>query len=113
MDQQKWEKIMAATPEARRPGFFRRPHWTRRNFFQVLGAGVAGSFLAKEARADGCTQQSVELSGKARNVVFILMTGAPSHVDTFDFKMTNGVTPATTNPTTINGILWPMGILPK
>jgi hypothetical protein len=113
MDQQKWEKILAANPEVRRPAFFRRPHWTRRLFFQALGAGVAGSFLAKEAKADGCTQQNVTLSGKARNVVFILMAGAPSHVDTFDFKMTSGVTPATTNPATINGVLWPTGILPK
>ena len=26
--------------------FFNRPHWTRRRFFEVLGAGVTGSFLA-------------------------------------------------------------------
>src|ERR1051325_6018921 len=113
MDQAKWEKILAANPQARRPAFFRRPHWTRRNFFQVLGAGVAGSFLAKEAKADGCTQQSVKLSSKARNVVFVLMAGAPSHVNTFDLKMTAGSPPATATPTPINGVLWPMGILPK
>jgi len=113
MDQQKFEKIMANDPGARRPAFFRRPHWTRRTFFQALGAGVAGSFLAKEARAAACAQQSVTTINKAENVIFILLPGAPSHVDTFDFKMTTGVTPASTNPATINGILWPMGILPK
>jgi hypothetical protein len=74
---------------------------------------VAGSFLAKEASAQGCTQQSVTVSGKAQNVIFILLAGAPSHVDTFDFKMTTGVTPAKTNPATVSGILMPMGIFPK
>ena len=41
------------------------------------------------------------------------MAGAPSHVDTFDFKNTPGVTPAAAAPQTVNGILWPTGILPK
>src|SRR5205085_5399253 len=49
----------------------------------------------------------------AQNVVFILLAGAPSHTDTFDFKNVNGVTPTTFNPTTVNGVLWPAGILPK
>lgn len=113
MNQEKFEKLMAQDPTARRAPYFRRPHWTRRNFFQVLGAGIAGSYLVKEARADVCSSQSVTPKNTAKNVIFILLAGAPSHVDTFDFKMTNGVTPAATNPATVNGILWPTGILPK
>jgi hypothetical protein len=113
MDQQKWEKILTDDATRRRPAFFRRPHWTRRNFFQILGAGVAGSFLAQEAKADACSAQSVTTFNTAENVIFILLSGAPSHVDTFDFKMTNGITPATAAPATINGVLWPTGILPK
>ena len=27
--------------------FFNRPHWTRRRFFEVMGAGVTASFLAR------------------------------------------------------------------
>src|ERR1041385_8604705 len=104
---------MAKDPAARRPGYFRRPHWTRRNFFEILGAGVVGSYLVKEAKADACSSQSVNTISSAQNVIFILLAGAPSHVDTFDFKMTNGVTPAAANPPTINGILCPTGILPK
>ena len=46
-------------------------------------------------------------------MIFILLAGAPSHVDTFDFKMTPGVTPAAAAPDTINGILWPTGIFPN
>ena len=36
-------------------------------------------------------------------MIFILLAGAPSHTDTFDFKVVNGVTPATFNPDTVNG----------
>ena len=32
--------------------FFNRPHWTRRHFFEMLGAGVTGAFLPQRyARA--------------------------------------------------------------
>ncbi len=112
MNQEKFEKLMANDPKARRPAYFRRPHWTRRNFFEILGAGVVGSYLTKEARADVCSSMSVTPKNTAKNVIFILLAGAPSHVDTFDFKMTNGVTPSAANPDTVNGILWPTGILP-
>ena len=112
MNRNQFEKFLAENP-ARRPAYFRRPHWTRRNFFQVLGAGVAGSYLAKEAKAAVCSSQSVTTQNKARNVIFVLMAGAPSHVDTFDFKMTDGVTPTAANPAPVNNILWPTGILPK
>ncbi len=27
--------------------FFNRPHWTRRRFFQVMGAGVTASYLTE------------------------------------------------------------------
>ncbi len=115
MNHTQYTKFLADHPEARRPSFFRRPHWTRRNFFQVLGAGVAGSYLVKEASAQSgtCTSQTVTPQNTAKNVIFVLMAGAPSHVDTFDFKMTNGVTPAAAAPATVNGVLWPTGILPK
>ena len=115
MTKKQFTKYIVEHPEALRPTFFRRPHWTRRHFFQVLGAGVAGSFLAKEAKAQSgtCSSQNVTTLNTAKNVIFVLMAGAPSHVDTFDFKMTNGVTPSAANPATINGVLWPNGILPK
>ena len=34
----------------------------------------------------------------AKNVIFILLAGAPSHTDTFDLKVVTGVTPATLQP---------------
>ncbi len=92
-----------------------RPHLSRRQFFQLAGAGVAGSYLAGQARAaDLLWQAPVTTLNKARNVIFILMAGAPSHTDTFDLKVVNGTTPvATVKPDTINGVLWPTGTLPK
>jgi hypothetical protein len=115
MNKNNIKKILASNPVAR-PSYFRRPHWTRRNFFRLAGAGITASFLAKEADAQApntCTSQGMTTINKATNVIFILMAGAPSHVDTFDFKSTAGVTPAAAAPQTVNGILWPTGILPK
>jgi hypothetical protein len=115
MNKNNIKKVLASNPVAR-PSYFRRPHWTRRNFFQLMGAGVTASFLAKEADAQAagtCTSQGMTTLNTATNVIFILMAGAPSHVDTFDFKNTAGVTPAAAAPQTVNGVLWPTGILPK
>lgn len=93
--------------------FFNRPHWTRRRFFQLAGAGVTGAFLAERyARAADVTTSNAQTRNTARNVVFILLAGAPSHTDTFDFKNVAGVTPSTFAPQTVNGILWPTGLLP-
>jgi len=108
------KKVLASNPVAR-PAYFRRPHWTRRNFFRMAGAGITASFLAKEAKAQSgtCTNQGMTTLNTAKNVIFILMAGAPSHVDTFDFKNTAGVTPAASAPEMVNGNLWPTGVLPN
>ena len=94
--------------------FFNRPHWTRRRFFEVLGAGVGGAFLAERyAKAADVTNSGANTKNTARNVIFILLAGAPSHTDTFDLKVVPGVTPTSFNPQTVNGVLWPTGLLPK
>src|SRR4051812_22451634 len=100
-----------------RQAFFNRPHWTRRRFFELLGAGVGGAFLAqKYARAADISHYaggSANPKNTAQNVIFVLLNGAPSHTDTFDLKMVPGITPTTFNPETINGLLFPTGLLPK
>ena len=94
--------------------FFNRPHFTRRRFFEVLGAGVTGSYLVgKMAKAEETTQAGVTMQNTAKNCIFILLAGAISHTDTFDLKVVNGVTPSNFNPTMVNGLNWPMGLLPK
>lgn len=111
--QEKFDRFVAKNPHPHRT-FFTRPHWTRRRFFDVLGAGVTGSFLAARARgAETTFQAAPQMIGKAKNVVFVMLTGAPSHTDLFDLKVVPGVTPPGIKPETIKGLAWPAGILPK
>ncbi len=94
--------------------FFNRPHWTRRRFFEIIGGGVTGAFLAERyAKAADVSTGGVGTKNTAKNVIFILLAGAPSHTDTFDLKVINGVTPTSFAPDTVNGVLWPTGLLPK
>jgi hypothetical protein len=96
------------------PPFHSRPHWTRRNFFEIVGAGVTGTFLTQRyAKAADVTSDGVTTKNTAKNVIFILLAGAPSHTDTFDLKVINGTTPSSFNPATVNGILFPTGLMPK
>jgi hypothetical protein len=61
----------------------------RREFLQVgysgfLGLGLSGLLAgqAREAHAEGRRLNT----GRARSVILIFLTGAPSHIDTFDMK---------------------------
>lgn len=96
---------------------FRRAHWDRRTFFQLLGAGITGSFLTlgpqRLQAAEVVAQAQVTTQSTAKNVIFIVMEGGPSHMDTFDLKITPGVTPGWLAPERIGGTLWPMGLMPK
>jgi hypothetical protein len=112
--QEKFDKFVEKYPHPHRPTVS-RPHLSRRAFFEVAGAGIAGSFLMPKA-AQACTVQvgqQVTTQNKAKNVIYIQLAGAPSHTDMFDLKVVNGTTPSALTPTMINGINWPMGTLPK
>src|SRR5437588_5087277 len=95
--------------------FFEWPDISRRRFFEILGAGVTGSYLLPRLHAaeGDVTSAGVATQNKAKNCIFILLAGAISHTDTFDLKVVNGVTPANFNPTMVNGVNWPMGLFPK
>jgi hypothetical protein len=111
--QEKFDHFVKKYPHQHQP-FFQRPHLSRREFIHLAGAGVTASFLAGKLSAGDVVQQSpVTTINKAKNCIFILLAGAPSHTDTFDLKMVNGVTPSTVNPANIGGIDWPTGIMPK
>jgi hypothetical protein len=86
----------------------------RRDFFKLVGTGVTGFALTPLFKADaqGAQSYGAKLTGKARNCIFILLTGAPSHSDTFDLKV-GAWTPADFNPTTYKGTLFPQGLMPK
>ncbi|MBI3681439.1 MAG: DUF1501 domain-containing protein [Acidobacteria bacterium] len=113
--QEKFDRFLKKHPHPHK-FFSERPFYTRRTFFEALGAGFTGCFLARNAFSQNTgviARGNPTLINKARNVVFVLLTGAPSHTDTLDFKFVDGVTPATFKPETINGIQWPAGLMPK
>lgn len=110
--QDKFLNFIEKYPHSHKP-FYTRPHLTRRQLFQVLGAGVTVSSLAGRAQAGVVIESNpVTMQNKAKNVIFILMAGAPSHTDTFDFKNVPGTTPENFNATQYGDILWPQSILP-
>ncbi len=113
--QEKFEKQLAKHPH-RHVLPSERPIVSRRTFFQALGAGFGGCFLTGPAFSQNSgviARGNPGLVNKAKKVVFILLTGAPSHTDTFDLKVINGTTPAFMNPTMIGDINWPAGLMPK
>lgn len=112
-EQERFDRLVARYPHPHRC-FFDRPHFTRRRFFQIAGAGVTGAFLAGRAKAVDVSLQQVSMKGTAKNVVFILLAGAPSHIDTFDLKVIDGVTPSNFNADKVKGLGdFPTGLLPK
>ena len=112
-EQARFERQFSRNPHAVRI-FSEKPHLSRRNFLNMAAAGVTASWLAPGLRSAPVIKSTpVTTQNKAKHVIFILLTGAPSHIDTFDLKVLNGITPTTFNPTTINGLDFPAGIMPK
>ena len=94
--------------------FFERQHLGRRCFFRNTLTGIGGFFLADgiaSGQAEIQTQGAVEVKNTARNVIFLFLRGAPSHVDTFDFKNVPGVTPSNFAPEAFNGVTLPTRLL--
>lgn len=96
---------------AKGSGFWEAPHLSRRVFFRHAASAVGGYFLLP-ARPMEASRSSGTLLNRAKNVVFVMMNGGPSHIDTFDFKQTPS-TPAAFEPEQYGDILWPRGIMPK
>ena len=92
--------------------FFERPHVTRRCFFRNALSGVGG-FVLGNRLAQGATESAgpVETHNTAKSVIFLFLRGAPSHVDTFDFKSFPGVTPADFAPETFGDVTLPSALL--
>jgi hypothetical protein len=93
--------------------FWARPHIGRRMFFRHVTSAVGGYMLLPGRPMETVGKAAVATVGRAKNVIFILMTGAPSHVDTFDLKEGPWL-PARFNPTTLgDGVRFPQGLMPK
>src|SRR5215831_5739187 len=86
----------------------------RRLFFKIAASGLTGYFLPP-MQLFGQSQAGAQptILGTAKNVIFILLTGAPSQIDTLDLHV-GPWTPANFNPYTLNGTIdWPTGLLPS
>jgi len=63
---------------------------TRRDFIYGLGASLGSvafsALMAEEAKQLSANTQAHFPGAKAKNVIFLMMEGGPSHIDTFDPK---------------------------
>jgi hypothetical protein len=92
--------------------FWKQPELSRRLFFRHVASAVGGYFLLPARPMETVAKAAVSPIGKAKNVVFILMAGGPSHVDTFDLKE-GSWTPSFMEPTSYGDVRWPRGIMPQ
>ncbi|MEJ7607071.1 MAG: DUF1501 domain-containing protein, partial [Bryobacteraceae bacterium] len=92
--------------------FWKQPELSRRMFFRHLSSAVGGYFLLPTRPMETVAQAKPSSIGTARNVIFVLMAGGPSHVDTFDLKE-GAWTPAFIKPTSYGDLRWPQGSMPK
>ena len=111
-EETKFRKIIEKYPTNHTP-FYARPNYSRRNFFNLVGAGVTASCLSRDLQGQVIKSSPVQTKNTAKNVIFILLAGAPSHTDTFDLKFLDGTTPKDFNPTMVGKALWPMGLMPN
>lgn len=110
-ERERFERVVRTRQRAHRT-FFERPHLSRRCFFRDSLTGLAGSFLwGVPAVGETESAGTVRTRNTARNVIFVFLRGAPSHVDTFDFKYLQGVTPSELQPETFGGVTVPMALL--
>jgi hypothetical protein len=92
--------------------FWARPQLSRRLFFRHIGSAVGGYFLMPSRPLETLAKAAASPIGAAKNVIFVLMAGGPSHSDTFDLKE-GSWTPAFMAPASYGDIRWPQGIMPK
>ena len=107
-----FKRFLEKYPHPHRP-FWDRPALSRRQFFEILGTGISGYALVQLTRPIQLLAQSAVVPiRKAKNCIFILLSGAPSHSDTFDLKE-GPWTPASFQPTSYGDIRFPQGLMPR
>ncbi len=113
---EKLEKLLRRRPH-RHYTLGEKPHVSRRFFFELAGAGLVCSFMEERSLAQSAprveTLANVTTQNSAKNVIFILLAGAPSHTDTFDYKRSADTPLDLLKPETVNGLTWPVGLLPN
>jgi len=100
-----WSKITGTQ-------FWRLPHIGRRMFFRHLASALSGYFLMPSRPMGTVAKAAVTPISTADHCIFILLTGAPSHIDTFDLKE-GSWTPSYFNPTSYGGLRFAQGLMPN
>lgn len=92
--------------------FWKRPQINRRLFFRNIATAVGGYFLMPGRPLESIARGAGSPIGTAKNCILVLLTGAPSHTDTFDLKE-GAWTPSFFNATSYGNIRFPQGLMPK
>ncbi|MFN7920819.1 MAG: DUF1501 domain-containing protein [Bryobacteraceae bacterium] len=93
--------------------YWSKPQIGRRLFFRHVASAVGGYMLLPGRPMETVAKAAVTTKATAKNVIFFMLQGAPSHTDTFDLKEGNPFPAAQFNPTRYNGLLFPQGLLPR
>jgi hypothetical protein len=90
--------------------------FSRRQFMQIAGTGIVASWFAPVLNAgllESATSVNPTLHSTAKNCILIFLSGAPSHIDTWDLKE-GAWTPATDfAPTSFGPVRFPQGLMPN
>lgn len=92
--------------------FWKQPHVSRRVFFRHAASAVGGYYLLPSRPFETVAKAAVSPMATAKNCIFVLMSGGPSHADMFDLKE-GAWTPAEFKPTSYSDVRWPQGLLPN
>ncbi len=93
--------------------FWSRPGLSRRHFFRLVGTSLTGFYFADVFSPPEVLANAAAVTrSTATHCIFILLAGAPSHVDTFDLKE-GPWTPAEFAPTSYGALRFPQGLMPK
>ncbi len=89
--------------------------FSRRRFLKIAGSGIVASYFTPVLSArllQSATGVNPTLHKSAKNCILIFLSGAPSHIDTWDLK--EGVwTPLDFAPTSYGPIRFPQGLMPN
>jgi hypothetical protein len=89
--------------------------FSRRRFLQIGATGLVASYFA-DVVSPSLLQAAISvkptLHGTAKSCILIFLSGAPSHVDTWDLKE-GAWTPKDFAPTSFGEVRWPQGLMPK
>jgi hypothetical protein len=89
--------------------------FSRRQFLSVAGTGIVASYFLPVLNArllQSTASVNPSLHRTAKNCILIFLSGAPSHIDTWDLKE-GAWTPLDFAPTSYGQVRFPQGLMPK